>query len=208
MEYTKEQLFQKYLAIPDDVKDAMDSIELIDTLDDITSKYKLHIDQRGKLANEVGLFLLGATRSTDFLSHIQTCTGLPVETAGEIVKELNTKIFFPIRESLEKINNGGAASYRPEQATKVENFSPAGNVSRGNIQKNEGPLPTPGNNAIIVGNVSPHNDDSGDKKLFDEKMGKLFRLPKEELELGSTNTDLPGDGDPKKTADPYHEAID
>jgi len=205
-QYTKEELRTKYSQLPEEIKEALNSDSLIDTIEKASSKFKIHIDQRGELASEIGLVLLGVTRPNEFLNNVQERLKISLEMAGEIVKDVNQGVFFPIRASLEKINNGGVASYRPEQATKVENFSPAGNVSNSNIKQDETPLSTPGNNAIIVGNIAPHNDDSGDKKLFEEKMGKLFRLPKEEVELGATENDSDSVS-PKKGVDPYHEAI-
>ncbi len=207
MNYTEEQILERYRSLPEDIKDAIDSVELLDLVESVGKKFKLHVDQQGELSNEIGLLLFGITKPEVFLEEIIKRVNLTPEVAGEIAKELNTKIFFPIRASLEKLNNGGVASYRPEQATKVENFSPAGNVSRANIQTPQIPLPVPDNNAIITGSTAPHNDEAGDKKLFDEKMGKLFRLPKEEVELGSADSSSSEPAAKEKTVDPYHEPI-
>jgi len=205
MTLSKDELYEKFNLLPEDIKEAFYSLDTYDVLEKLVEHYRLHIDQMGQLSEQIGFVMLGVTKPDDFLSNVQQKLNIPLNIAGEIVKEINSKIFFPIRTSLEKLNNGGVATYRPEQATKVENFSPAGNVSRDNIQKPQQPLPTPNNNAIIVGNTAPLGDQSGDKKLFDEKMGKLFRLPKEEVELGSTGSGPSDSVAKERTVDPYRE---
>lgn len=222
MFYTREQLREKYINLPDDIKDALDSVELLNLIESVSQKFTLHIDQSGRLCNEIGLLLFGLTRPENFLKRIIKEVNLAPEAAGEITKELNEKIFFPIRTSLEKLNNGGVASYRPEQAPKVENFSPAGNTAGTNFPPTT-PRPNPNNNAIIVGSTAPLSSinseqaaqagstgspqaKSGDQRMFDEKMSKLFRLPKEEVELGTSHPTGPVTPPAQpKTTDPYRE---
>ena len=139
--------------------------------------------------------------------NIQQKLGISTETAGEIVKDINTSIFFPIRSSLEALNNGGVARYSSERPPLVENFSPAGAVSEQNIYKPQTPLQNPDNNAIIINREVPQNGTHSDRQIFDEKMGKLFRLPKEEIELGSSSNDSARQSALQKTSDPYKEPI-
>jgi hypothetical protein len=143
--------------------------------------------------------MLGETDPEDFLSSIQQKLDLSLETAGEIVKDINADIFFPIRESLEELNNGGVSKYS-SPAPLVEHFSPRGQVSTQNIQKQEIPLQNPNNNAIIVDKEVTDNENRSDRKIFDEKMGKLFRLPKEQVDLGNS-----GGANDQAHKDPYRE---
>ncbi len=215
--YTENQLFEKFRTLPDDIRQSFVSFDTLDVLGKITGKYKLHIDQGGALSEQVGLLMLGVTRPRDFLANIQTALNIPIETAGEIVKEVNDKIFFPIRQSLKEIHNlaeGKDTIERSETAPKVENFAPEGDVSAKNIPAHVEPLPVPDNNAIIIsindgGAIHPREDRpategsipakpasvlpgesiktiptvSPDQKLFDQKMGKLFHVPKEEVTI-------------------------
>jgi len=204
MKYTKAELYEKYENLPDDVQEAFLSINTYNTIKKIVDKYKLHIDQSGMLSEEIGFVMLGVTRPEDFLSNIQQKLGTTIEVAGEIVKDINVEIFFPIRASLKEINNGGVATYRTEHVPLVENFSPAGQVDQ-NIIRPQTPLQNPDNNAIIINREVPKDDSYSDRQVFDEKMGKLFRLPKEEVELGGGNRNPLGQSTAQKVTDLYKE---
>ncbi len=205
MEYTKKELYERFENLPDDVQEAFLSVDTYKTIKKIVDKFKLHIDQSGILSEEIGLVMLGVTRPENFLSVLEKKLNIPLETAGEIVKEINTTIFFPIRASLEEINNGGVPRYSPERPSLVENFSPIGQVSEKNIYHPETPLQNSTNNAIIINREVKDNPPRSDRQVFDEKMGKLFRVPKEEVDLGLGNNTP---NSPKNTiTDPYKEPL-
>jgi len=204
MSYTKTELYEKFENLPDEIQEAFLSIDTYNTIKKLADKYTLHVDQSGLLSEEIGLVMLGVTRPENFLSTIQQKLNISLETAGEIVKDINTDIFFPIRSSLEELNEGGEARYRTERAPLVENFSPAEAISDKNIPKPQTPLQNPNNNAIIINKEVAKDGPRSDRQVFDEKMGKLFRLPKEEVELGGSNTPNQQASN-QKSFDPYRE---
>lgn len=205
MTYTKSELYEKFENLPDEVQEAFLSINTYNTIKKIVDKFKLHIDQSGLLSEEIGFVMLGVTRPENFLSNIQQKLNISLETAGEIVKEINTTIFFPIRSSLETLNNGGVSRYSSEKRPLVENFSPAGSISEQNIYRPQTPLQNPDNNAIIVNKEVEDKSPRSDRQVFDEKMGKLFRLPKEEVELGGSNNGGLNKQSGRPNYDPYRE---
>ncbi len=209
MEYTEEKLELAFDNLPADVREAMSSINTTNVVKNLGKKYSLHTDKVGELAEEIGLFMLGFTRPTDFLTQVQTRLGVPLETAGDIVKDVNIQLFFPIRESLKKIHHPEEQrKYEPEAAPKVENFSPAGQVTEESIPKEE-PAINEGNNAVIVNEQPPDDKPANNRSVFDEKMSKLFRLPKEEVEIKNAKTVRPPTPvKPVAPTDPYHEPID
>jgi hypothetical protein len=207
MTYTKTELYEKFQNLPEEIQDAFLSVDTYQNIKKIVDKYKLHIDQSGKLSEEIGFVMLGVTRPEDFLGSIQQKLGISTETAGEIVKDINTSIFFPIRTELEALNNGGATKYQNERRPLVENFSPAGQISRENIIQPQTPLQNPDNNAIIIDREVKNNEPRSDRQIFDEKMGKLFRLPKEEIELGSVKRNPAEQSVTQKPVDPYREVL-
>jgi hypothetical protein len=203
MEYTREELFAKFDNLPDEVQEAFLSIDTYDAIKAVADKHHLHLDQAGQLSEQIGFVILGILRPENFLSAVQQTLNLSIGTAGEIVKEVNDKVFFPIRHSLEQLNDPNR--YKAAPAPQVENFSPAGNVSAKNIETRPDPLPVADNNAIIIGNAAPiGTGKAAGERMFDEKMGKLFRLPKEQVELGTT-TPPPTAPTAPKSADPYRE---
>lgn len=205
MTYTKTDLYEKFENLPDDVQEAFLSVNTYNTIKKIVDKFKLHIDQSGILSEEIGLVMLGVTHPENFLTNLEQKLNITLETAGDIVKEINTTIFFPIRASLEAINNGGVAKYSAERPSLVENFSPAGQISNKNIYHPETPLQNPDNNAIIINKEVTDKNPQSDRQVFDEKMGKLFRLPKEEVDLGLN--DRASNDYRNPITDPYKEAI-
>lgn len=208
MTYTKTELYEKFENLPDEIQEAFLSVDTYDTIKKIVDKFKLHIDQSSQLSEEIGFIMLGVTRPENFLSNIQEKLNIPLETAGEIVKDINVNIFFPIRASLEALNNGGVARYSSEKPPMVEHFSPAGAVSEQNIYKPQTPLQNPDNNAIILNRDVPNTETHSNRQVFDEKMGKLFRLPKEEVDLGGTTDSNSSEQSAKQNStDPYREGV-
>jgi len=150
MPYTLEQIEEKYRQLPEAVKEAMYSVETSDAVLAIGKKYDLHIDQIGLLAEEAGLVMLGLTPSYQFIDSIQKKLGANRATAENITLDVNTEIFLPIREFLRQ--SGGGLPSREEVLRDIEN-----------------PPPT-------LEEATPASTDT----IFEQKMAKMFKLPKEE----------------------------
>ncbi len=104
MSYTKEQLLEAYRRLPEDVKEAIFSVQTADVLRQLGDGKPMMIDHVGELAAETGLVLLGFTHPSQFVSHLAERLGIEKSVAKEIAEEVNTKIFFPVRENLKKIH--------------------------------------------------------------------------------------------------------
>ncbi len=101
--YTKEQLLEKYRALPKEVREAIFSINTAEIIRQIGEKHKLMIDKIGELADETGLVMLGLGHPNQFISHLTERLEINHELAKEIAQEVNLKIFYPIREHLKKM---------------------------------------------------------------------------------------------------------
>lgn len=194
--YTQEQLREKFNALPENIQESIISVDTAKIINDISNKYSLHVDQMGKLAEETGLVMLGATRPEEFLDGVKDGLNIPLETAGEIVKEVNEQIFFPIRESLKNVHHIAPATdpYAVSTAPKVEP-----------ITENKSLATTPGGPA---GN--PLNLDEKNENLFNSKFSKMFNLPKEETTTEQQKpiaTPEPTSPIVKTKADPYREVV-
>jgi hypothetical protein len=104
MPYTKSQLDKMFAGLPDDVKEAMTSVDTVDVLKEIQEKYHFHLDQVADLSAEVGMLMLGAIPPQSFISTVQKSLGVPKETAKEIAATINEKIFKKVRRSLMEIH--------------------------------------------------------------------------------------------------------
>ncbi|GEM_PF-1304473 len=120
MNYSYEQLEEKYKALPKDVRDAMDSVEVANALQELGVKYKLHIDKVEELSDETSMTMLGLTHPRDYLGNLKKRLDIPEDLAREIVADVNEQIFLPIRESLKKIHN--MAEERDYSVTRETNF--------------------------------------------------------------------------------------
>ena len=106
MPYTKEQLDKMFYELPDDVKEAMTSVDTVQVLNEIKEKYKLHIDQIGQLSAEIALVMIGASSPQRFISKIESSMNISDETAKSIASEVNKKIFQVVRSILKNIQEG------------------------------------------------------------------------------------------------------
>ncbi|MCE9629044.1 MAG: hypothetical protein K8Q91_03565 [Candidatus Vogelbacteria bacterium] len=96
---------EKFERLPEDVRGAIFAVETTDVIANIQKKFKLHVDQTGKLAEEVGLVMLGFSKPNEFVGKITKNLQVTQITAVEITKDINDKIFNPIKESLKQIHN-------------------------------------------------------------------------------------------------------
>ena len=184
MTYTKEQLAQKYLELPEDLKEAMIEVRTAETIYDIGQKNNLHVDQIGELADEVGLAMLGLTKSEDFLTHIKNRLQIDQTTAEQITREVNEQIFLPIRESLQKLHSANEAN----EAIEAQEASSGGVQTFPTTQveasaETEGELPD--KDKLL--NEIENPDKSESDKVFEKKLGQLFRIPREEVDLDPYN---------------------
>lgn len=98
--------FQERLdKLPEDVREAMFSIDTANILKAISEENGLHVDQAGELVDETGALMLGDTKPADFISHIQKRVRVDEKTARNIAETINKEIFRAIRESLKAIHN-------------------------------------------------------------------------------------------------------
>ncbi|MFA4890158.1 MAG: hypothetical protein WC587_00775 [Candidatus Paceibacterota bacterium] len=103
---TDEQILEKYEQLPHDLKEAIFSVEMTETIKSIGDKYKLAIDKIGALANESGMVMFGATRPKDFVPNIMSRLGVDKDTANKIASDVNFQVFLKVRESLKKLHGG------------------------------------------------------------------------------------------------------
>lgn len=150
MPYSPIQIKSMMQSLPDDVKEAIASVDSLDVILGLEKKHKLHFDQTGQLSDEILLLTVGITPPQQFISNIQRRMGITKEVAQDIGVEVNEKIFRPIRDSLKQIHNMKAEMEKiqetPEKTTLefpkneadfTSPFAPAENEP----EKTDKPLP-------------------------------------------------------------------
>ncbi len=155
MNYTREQLREKFNTLPEALQEAIFSVETADEMMKIEKKNGLTIEQTGKLASITGLVMLGLLAMKDYVAEIEKELGVEREKASAVADDVNLAIFIKIRDLIQ------------QAATNIKAYEP-----------------------------KPESGEAS-KNLFEQKMGQLFRIPREEVDL---------DGK-KRGPDPYLEQV-
>ncbi|MCX6735686.1 MAG: hypothetical protein NTZ13_01225 [Candidatus Parcubacteria bacterium] len=119
MPYTKEQLDTMFYELPDDVKEAMTSVDTVQVLNEIKEKHKLHIDQIGQLSAEIALVMIGASSPQRFISKMESSMNISEETAKNIASEVNEKVFQVVRNTLKNIQEEENLEEKKENKEQV-----------------------------------------------------------------------------------------
>jgi restriction endonuclease len=90
--------------LPEDVKQAIISVDYKTRLQEITQRQKLLIDKAWKLEMETTLVMIGLEPITDYIDNLQREMELPLVRAREVAMDVDEHIFKPIRVSLQKMN--------------------------------------------------------------------------------------------------------
>lgn len=136
MQYTQEQLDDRYNSLPIDIKKSIDSIEVGALVADIGDRNGLYLDQQVDLMDRVTLVMLGiaspARLSRDLVSELD----IDMTTANNISTEINDKVFKEIRFSLQKLQEAsGITSSSPTTTPRQPTSTP--------ITQPKAPAPTP-----------------------------------------------------------------
>ena len=101
--YSVEEAEKRFKSLPSDIQQLLYSTDMNKILVDIGSKYKLHIDQIGKLEEETGSVMLGFIEPADYSRMISEALQVDSAVAENIVKDVNEQLFIKIRESMKQL---------------------------------------------------------------------------------------------------------
>ena len=121
--YTVEKMNETFAKMPEHIRSVMFSEQRIDATKKIQERYQLHIDQLGKLIDEIGYVFVGLEKSTDFTKNIKESLGLEQPTAEQVATDCNNEIFAKIRESLKQMEENKNTP-KPEELLKEINATP------------------------------------------------------------------------------------
>lgn len=115
MQYTKEYKKEIYDSLPEDLREAIMSIESAEKLQNIANTHSLMLDQASELGDETGLFMLGLTKQEDYVKNVSRRLSIPYEKAEKISMDINREILDAVRSSLQKIQSRKDDSLESEQ---------------------------------------------------------------------------------------------
>jgi len=123
--YNTQQIRGIYSKLPNDIKEAIFSVDVSDKIIDIGKKHKLAVDKIGIIGNETSRVMLGVTHPNEFIGNLTERLEVDKEKARAIAQEINEQVFKKVRESLRKIHNMREGVEEEEQ-DKIK-VSPFGN---------------------------------------------------------------------------------
>jgi len=104
--------------LPANLKKVIISNDLSGQLSSIFKKHNLRIDEAATLENEIAFVLLGMERPSDFPENLKEHTTITEGKLLMVVRDVNDKIFSPIRSSLLSRQHGEKTD-RPIKETKT-----------------------------------------------------------------------------------------
>jgi len=100
MEYTTEQIKEQLDNLPEDLRKAIIESDIEKTIFSIGEHFKLPIDKRGELFYQTQVFMIGLTRSDQFVKILAQSLNINADIAGNIALAVNDQIMVPIRQTL------------------------------------------------------------------------------------------------------------
>lgn len=215
MEYTKEQLKEKFEKLPADIKKVL-------LTDDIGVKAQLigrdigiTPEQSLDTEDEAIAVLMGTSHPKDFIRNIQSKIGVDQEKAKAIAEKVNDEIFQPVRESLKVVHN-----IKDEEAPAVPSAPKPptppvpGSSTVPEVRPSVFPeiiVPRPGGAAPMTPPppfVPPKAPETPKppQNIFEQKLQGVFKMPKEET-LVPPKSSPPQPPQPPRPGgvDPYRE---
>jgi len=232
IDYPFEKLKKQFESIPEDVRAAISSIRVVEQLQEIGKKHRLHIDKIDVLFDEAGAVMLGLTHPRDFIGKLAQKLDIDKEKAKKIAQNVNEEIFKPIRKSLKKIHRiaegqpiqpttkpevptpegVGLPADLPVRGTQAEASAQAGKIQppiiKPQIPHREAPEKLDKEKVLKEIEKEPAfakaTAGEEEKDIVEEKLKGAFRIPREESE----HKEIPEEKKEYKKVDPYREPTD
>ena len=229
MDFTEAQIEAQLNKIPKDVRDALTSPQMAGELGKIGDEHDLLLDDIDELVSQTGLVMLGLVHPNDFIRNIQGRLVLERDEAVSVAKDVNARVFQPIRQSLQRLHETRSAFEE-----EGESGSTGGIDKHSVLNEIESPSParvkadTPPNNIPFKinraerANISLNRietapapvdlpaEKSGEALpekggILKERLSGMVHVTKEESVQNDNSKSIKNVGKP--SADPYRESI-
>ena len=132
--YTPEQVEKALETLPEELKDALFSMETAQHVWDIREKYKAMDEKGDKIPSYVGYVLMGLMLPQEFEQALVKEIKLPKKAAQEVAREINRFVFYPVKPSIEQLHSTSIGTAAPQKTSYKE---PAQEVEE--VEKPSGP---------------------------------------------------------------------
>ena len=117
--YTPEQLEQIYQKIPDELQEAIFSVETADAVYNACLTQNITDERGNKVAELVGQVLMGLLLPEEFQKSLEKDGGIKKDAAMNIARDITRFVFFPVKESIRQLHNITGAVSSPAQTSPV-----------------------------------------------------------------------------------------
>ena len=188
MDYTPEQLEEKFDMLPENVRKTLNSVDVEKHILSIGRSHKLHVDILDELADETGLVMLGLTHPRNYVEHLRERLGISNDEAVSLARDVNAQIFSPIREALKKVHGLAGDATRERETGEIGGAISASHIGDGDIAALE---------ARRERLIFSQRADTGASAatIHEDKLMGPVRQPPERIDLNAPH-------------DPYREQID
>lgn len=115
--YTPQQIDKALEKLPDELKEAVFSMETADAIWQACTKQKITDERMTKIAEYAGYVLMGLLLPQEFQEKLQKEIKLPKKAAEELGREINRFVFYPVKPALEELYR---IEITPSEKTKEE----------------------------------------------------------------------------------------
>lgn len=105
----QQQIALYYSKLPADMQVMFSSMKWMDSLQEISTRYRLTEDQKATLGSETTLVLLGIVDATEYNTYLQNEIAVPADSMTKMLSEINTSIIGTIRPQLTETFQKNAA---------------------------------------------------------------------------------------------------
>ncbi|PCI30269.1 hypothetical protein COB55_00620 [Candidatus Wolfebacteria bacterium] len=234
MQYTKEQKREKYNKLPQEMRDALLSMETAEAIFETTKKYGLGVKESGIVADETGNVMLGLTRSDEYIKQLSEHLEIEDDVVAKIATEINQSVFSKVRVEFREATGGNTKEIKREQkSVPIPNNLPGIPKEEGQLQgenilefREDGTINDGENKKPLVVPAPPSTKGPGEAKLdnvnseiekelgidgdtaksrIDKVVKKIESIQQNDIPVAVTNTRIQTDN--SDTVDPYREKI-
>ncbi|MBI4123089.1 MAG: hypothetical protein HY458_01855 [Parcubacteria group bacterium] len=122
-QYTQEQFNQIFEKLPDELQEAIFSVETADAIYNARLSQGVTDERGNRVAELTGQVLMGILLPEDFQKTLEKEVGLKKDAAANIARDITRFVFFPVKESLRQLHNITEAAN--SAAPQVKKAAPA-----------------------------------------------------------------------------------
>ncbi|MBI5816899.1 MAG: hypothetical protein HZB09_00535 [Candidatus Yonathbacteria bacterium] len=212
MDYTKEQIKERFGNLPKDIQQELSSSDLGLIIQIIGSDVGITPEQSLDVEDEALDVLMGFSHPKDFIRNIRTKIGVDENKARTIAEKVNDEIFQPVKESLKIVHDIKDERETPVAASIMPSFAPKmAPVPMPPVAPTPPVAPSSFPQMIvppkaIMETIVPKPVAPVSQNIFEQKLQGVFKMPKEETLVPQRPSSPTTPTPPRPSGiDPYRE---